>query len=76
MSRVIPPRALEPHQARRAEPTPYEDLLGDAIERAYAQEIHDLDGLVAHLNQFGPFAPNGSRWTEALFRTEMARLAQ
>jgi len=28
-------RNLEPHQARTRTPTTYEDLLGDAIERAY-----------------------------------------
>ncbi|MCP1292880.1 MULTISPECIES: recombinase-like helix-turn-helix domain-containing protein [Chromobacterium] len=76
MSRVIPSRYLEPRQAQQTAPTPYEDLLGDALERAYAQEIHDLNALLAHLNQHGPSAPNGGSWNEALFRAEMARLAQ
>ena len=29
-------RYLEPHQARMREPSQYENLLGDSIERAYA----------------------------------------
>lgn len=74
MTRMIPPRYLEPHQARTAPPTPYEDLLGDSIERAYANGIHDLNALVGYLNQFGPFAPNGVPWTEEVFTREMARL--
>ncbi|HJV27747.1 MAG TPA: recombinase-like helix-turn-helix domain-containing protein [Aromatoleum sp.] len=68
------PLYLEPHQARSAAPTPFEDLLGDAIERAYAQGIHELESLVAYLNQSGPSAPNGSQWTTELFCAEMARL--
>ena len=37
-------RILQPHQARTRTPTTYEDLLGDAVERAYAAGIHDLPG--------------------------------
>lgn len=62
------------HQNRTAEPTAYESLLGDSIERAYAQGIHDLEGLVNYLNSAGPSAPNGQAWTEASFQQEMARL--
>ena len=36
----------ETHQSRGAAPTAYENLLGDAIERAFAAGIHDLDALV------------------------------
>ena len=64
----------ETHQRRAAPPTAYENLLGDSIERAYAQGIHDLAGLVGYLNQAGPSGPNGDAWTEASYRTEMARL--
>ena len=74
MSRVIPPPYHNPHQARKTPPTPYEDLLGDSIERAYAQGLHDAAGLVGYLNQCGPFAPNGVAWTEAMFAAEMKRL--
>jgi hypothetical protein len=74
MSHAERDRYLEPHQARSAEPTPFEDLLGDAIERAYAQGIHELEPLVGYLNQCGPVAPNGTPWTPEVFRAEMARL--
>ncbi len=64
----------ETHQTRSAEPTTYESLLGDSIERAYAQGIHDLPGLVAYLNQAGPAGPNGQPWTDETYQKEMARL--
>ena len=67
-------RYLEAHQARQRPATPFEDLLGDAIERAYADGIHDLPGLVAYLNRTGPSADNGQDWTEASFSALMARL--
>ncbi|WP_322063147.1 recombinase-like helix-turn-helix domain-containing protein [Paraburkholderia sp. J63] len=68
-------RYLEPHQARRRAPTQYESLLGDAIERAYAQGLHDLSALVRYLNETGPGPQDGMEWTEAVFEKEMARLA-
>ena len=40
----------ETHQHRSGPPTSYESLLGDSIERAFAQGIHDLEGVVAYLN--------------------------
>ena len=64
----------ETHQTRTAPPTAYESLLGDAIERAYAAGIHDLDGLVAYLNGSGPSGPNGQPWTPETYSREMARL--
>lgn len=64
----------ETHQSRSAEPTVFESLLGDSIERAYAQGIHDLEGLVAYLNQAGPSGPNGAPWTPETYTTEIARL--
>ncbi|SNS88835.1 hypothetical protein SAMN06265795_108139 [Noviherbaspirillum humi] len=68
-------RYLDPHQARSRQPTAYEDLLGDAIERAYAAGIHDLPGLVAQLNRSGPSCPGGVAWTEENYQAEIARLA-
>lgn len=62
------------HQARTAEPTTYENLLGDAIERAFAAGIHDLEALVNYLNTTGPAGPNGERWTAESYQREMARL--
>ena len=57
-------RYLEPHQARKRTPTTYEDLLGDAIERAFAAGAHDLSALVQSLNDSGLASPSGKPWTE------------
>lgn len=65
---------LNPHQARLRPATSFEDLLGDAIERAYASGIQDLQELVAYLNQTGPSAENGEPWTETSFCALMQRL--
>lgn len=64
----------ETHQARTAAPTAYESLLGDSIERAFAQGIHDLPTLVDYLNKAGPGAPNGLPWTQESYEKEIARL--
>ena len=64
----------ETHQTRTSTPTSYESLLGDSIERAYAQGIHDLPGLLGYLNIAGPSGPNGQAWTEESYKLEMARL--
>ena len=69
-------RYLNPHQARLREPTAYESLLGDALERAFGAGIHDLGGVVAALNRTGPNAPNGAPWTEASFTALMAQLGR
>jgi hypothetical protein len=60
-------RYLDPHQARKRAPTSYEDLLGDAIERAFGQGHWELADLVAQLNKTGPLGPNGQDWSEASF---------
>lgn len=65
---------LEPHQTRDHEPDAYENLLGDAIERCYAAGIHDLDGLVARLNEACVPTPGGVPWSVELFTSEMKRL--
>lgn len=65
---------LEPHQARRRPPTPYEDQLGDAIERAFAAGAHELPALIEQLNATGPASERGERWTEESFKALMARL--
>ena len=67
-------RYLEPQQAKQRPATQFEDLLGDAIERAFADGIHDLPGLVAYLNRTGPSAENGQPWTESSYCALMARL--
>jgi len=65
---------LNPHQARDRAPDDYQNILGDAIERAFAAGIHDLPGLVGRLNEAGVPSPNGAGWTPELFQKEMKRL--
>ena len=72
--RTPPPLYNETHQTRTVAPTSYENLLGDSIERAFANGIHDLPGLVGYLNTAGPSGPNGQPWTPESYEREMARL--
>ena len=67
-------RYLEPHQARTRLPTTFEDLLGDAIERALGAGAETLGEVVASLNRTGPSNENGEDWTESNFQALMARL--
>ena len=69
-------RYLDPHQAREREPTQFESLLGDALERAFGSGQHSLGALVEALNRTGPNAPDGQAWTEARFTDLMARLGR
>jgi hypothetical protein len=71
----IDPLYVNPHQARQREPSQYEILLGDAMERAFGKDQWELDQLVAALNQSGPLAPNGQLWTAESFAAELKRLA-
>jgi hypothetical protein len=63
-----------PVQARLHEPTDYENRLGDALEAAFADGVHDLPALVARLNAMGVKAPDGSDWTESGFQAVMKTL--
>jgi hypothetical protein len=72
--RTLPPLSNETHQHRSAPPTAYENLLGDSLERAFSQGIHELEALVAYLNSAGPSGPDAQPWTNASFEKEMARL--
>ena len=65
---------LNPHQTRDREPTDYENLLADGLEKAYAANIHDLPGICARLNADCVPAPDGKAWTPDLFEREMKRL--
>jgi hypothetical protein len=67
-------RYFEPHQARTRAPTTYEDLLGDAIERAFGAGHWELDALVAQLNKSGPLAPNSQPWTAESFTATIKTL--
>lgn len=61
-------------QCRDWEETPYTKALGDALERLFDRNIHDLDDIVAGLNEAGVAPPEGGRWTAGVFKAEMARL--
>lgn len=69
-------RYLQPKQAQRREPTLYENLLGDAIERTFATGVHDLAELIASLNRQGMPTPSGEPWTEANYGPVMAELSR
>jgi hypothetical protein len=69
-----PPLYNETHQYRDATPTAYENLLGDSIERAFAQGLHEIEPLIDYLNKAGPAGPNSQPWTVETFKAEMARL--
>ena len=71
---IQPTRFLQPNQAQQRPPTPFEDLLGDALERAFSAGITELAPLVAYLNQSGPLGPNGQAWTEQTFEVEIHKL--
>lgn len=69
-------RYLQPAQAQTRPGTSYEDLLGDSLERAFFQGIHDLPGLVVYLNKSGPLSSTGAPWTEDSYKKEIKELAQ
>ena len=70
----LPPRYLQPHQARQRPPTSFEDLLGDALERAFGAGHWELDALISQLNKTGPMGPNGESWTVESFQTTLKNL--
>ena len=66
---------LVPHQARKREPTAYENLLGDSLERAFGSDVIELEGLVAYLNDHGPQPQDSSHmWTADMLAAELKRL--
>lgn len=69
-------RYLNPHQARKRPQTSYEDLLGDALERAFSMGIYDLPSLINYLNTTGPVSPSGKPWTTQSYQTEIKILGQ
>lgn len=72
----LPPNGLflEEWQSRTREPTDYEQRLGDALEEAFRNGIHDLPDLVQTLNRDGVLAPDGAAWTEDGFVAAMRDL--
>ena len=69
-------RYIAVHQAQTRPPTAYDNALGDAIEAAFGQGIHNLPGLVAALNQAGIATPEGAPWTEQNLAPVMNALAE
>lgn len=66
---------LVPHQARRREPTAYENLLADSLERAYSSDIVEIEELVSYLNDHGPQPQDSSlHWTADTLAAELHRL--
>jgi hypothetical protein len=73
----LPPNGLylNANQLRDHEPTTYENILADMIERAYAQGIHELAALVTFLNEAGSQDPDGQAWTEESFQKTLSDFA-
>ena len=65
---------MEQWQARTQEPTPYEQQVGDALEEAFGQGVHELPEIVAALNAKGLRTPGGAAWTEENFAAAMDEL--
>ena len=54
-------------------PPEYERKLADALFKIMGKSVHDLDDIVAGLNQAGITSEDGRAWTIALFKDEMQR---
>jgi hypothetical protein len=65
---------LEVHQTRDRVPSDYENLLGDALERAFASGVTEIEGIVDELIGYGVPAPNGQSWSTELLASELKRL--
>jgi len=63
-------------QTRDHEPTSFENLLADSIERAFAQGFHDLQSLTTYLNSTSSACADGKAWTPESFQQEMAKLGR
>ena len=66
----------EMFQTRTSEPTAYENALGDALEDAFKQKIHDLDGIVAVLKEKNVPTNGMASWSTELLTKELARLGR
>ena len=71
----LPQPYMAPAQAQRRAATDYENLLGDALEAAFAGGAVELEDVVARLNGDGIRTPDGQAWTVESFRDVIARLA-
>jgi len=73
----LPPNGLylNANQLRDHEPTTYENILADMIERAYAKGVHELAELVTYLNEAGSQDLDGQAWTEDSFQKTLSEFA-
>ncbi|MBY4732928.1 hypothetical protein K6V90_20535 [Cupriavidus pauculus] len=61
-------------QTRAAEPTAYENKLGDALEAAFEAGAKSPEDIVRAFNRVGLLTADGQLWTEQGFLAEMRRL--
>ena len=57
-----------------AEPSANARALADSLEGILGQGVHDIDGIVARLNDLGPSPEGAAQWTPSVFEAEMVRL--
>lgn len=62
------------NQSRDRDPTEYEDLLADSLEKAFGAGVEDVDGVVAALIADAVPSPAGKPWTNELVLSELKRL--
>lgn len=57
-----------------APPAVYATQLADRLEEIFGRGIHDLERVVAALNESGPAPEGAEAWTVEVFEAEMIRL--
>ncbi|GJH31070.1 recombinase-like helix-turn-helix domain-containing protein [Caballeronia novacaledonica] len=65
-----------PWQARKAEPTQYENDFGDALEKVFADGALQLHEVSDGLNRVGFRTPHGGLWTPETLAAELHALAE
>ena len=65
---------LSAHQTITEPPTPWQQELADALEAIFANGHHQLDEVVAGLNQSGVRPPSGGDWSADNFTALMGEL--
>jgi hypothetical protein len=67
---------LSEHQSRTIAPTDWEMSLAGALEAIYATGTHDLDGVVAGLNNSRVRPRQGGSWTAETFTATLRDLGE